>query len=88
MLQILISILLLIIAIPIGIILYKLTKDEAKTYNKYLPSILWILAILVAIYLTLNLTIAFTLTAMFILFLTYCLYGNKIRKRIIRSHKR
>lgn len=76
MLQILISILLLLTAVPIGIILYKLTKDEAKTYNKYIPSILWIIAILAAIYFTLNLTIAFTLTSMFIIFITYYLNGK------------
>jgi hypothetical protein len=63
----------LILAIPLGIILAKTTKDEKQIYSKppYFPVILWALAIAAAIFFTLNKTIALTLTFTFITTLTW-----------------
>jgi len=60
---------LLILAIPLGLLLAKLTKHEKSTYSKspYFPLFLWILAILAAIFYTLNKIIALTLTFIFIM---------------------
>jgi hypothetical protein len=60
--------LILALAIPLGIILAKITKHEKEIYSKtpYFPIILWVLAIGAAIFFTLDKTIAFTLTFIFI----------------------
>jgi len=58
----------LILAIPLGFIFAKITKDEKQIYSNppYFPIILWVLAFLAAISFTLNKTIALTLTFIFI----------------------
>jgi len=58
----------LILAIPLGFLLAKITKDEKQIYSKapYFPVLLWILTILAAIFFTLNKQIALTLTFIFI----------------------
>jgi|GEM_PF-1650942 len=58
----------LILAIPLGIMLAGITKDEKEIYSKppYFPIILWILAFAAAIFYTLDKTIALTLTFVFI----------------------
>jgi len=60
--------LILILAIPLGIMLANTTKDEKQIYSKspYFPILLWILAILAATFFTLNKQIALTLTFIFI----------------------
>lgn len=54
----------LILAIPLGLILAKINSDEKKIYNNppYFPIFLWPLAIISAIFFTLNSQIAMTLT--------------------------
>ena len=58
----------LLLAIPLGIALAKITKDEKNIYSKtpYFPILLWILAIATAIFFTLDKRIALTLTFIFI----------------------
>ncbi|MCK4997847.1 hypothetical protein KAS08_06115 [Candidatus Pacearchaeota archaeon] len=58
----------LIFALPIGIILSRVTKDEKVIFSKapYFPVLLWILAITSAIFYTLNKTIALPLTFIFL----------------------
>jgi len=58
----------LILAIPLGWELAKITKDEKEIYSKpkYFPTILWILAIAAATFYTLNKQLALTLTFIFI----------------------
>ena len=62
---------LLILAIPLGIALAKLTKFEKDIHKKYLPSLLWIIAGAAAIAYTLDKTTALTLTFTFITILTW-----------------
>lgn len=59
----------LLLAIPLGLFLSKITREEKKIYSNapYFPIILWILAILASIFYSLNETIAITLTFLFIL---------------------
>ena len=71
MLKYILSILTLIAAIPVGLLLHKLTRDEKPIYKKYFPALLWLLAILSAIFYTLNTKIALTLTFMFIVMFTW-----------------
>jgi len=66
MTQIILSILLLISAIPLGLLLKFLTKKEKPIYKKYFSPLLWILAILSAIFYTINIQIALPLTFIFI----------------------
>jgi len=63
----LLSILILLASIPLALILANLTKDEKPIYKKYFIPLLWILAILTAIFFTLNTQIALSLAFMFIL---------------------
>jgi len=60
--------LILIFAIPIGIMAAKVTRNEKQIYSKppYFPVLLWILAILASIFFSLNKQIALTLTFIFI----------------------
>jgi len=69
--QAILSIIVLILAIPLGLLLASLTKDEKSIYKKYFPTLLWIIAILAAIFYTLNLQIALTLTFIFITILVW-----------------
>ena len=57
----------LILAIPLGILLAKVTEDEKEIYSKtpYFPIILWVLAFAAAIFYTLDKQIALTLTFIF-----------------------
>jgi uncharacterized membrane protein len=63
----------LILAIPLGIIFARLTKNEKEIYSKvpYFPIILWILAIITTIFYNINKQIALTLTFIFITTLTW-----------------
>jgi hypothetical protein len=63
----------LIFAIPLGLILAKLTKDEKPIFSKppYFPVILWVLAIAAATAFTLDQKTALTLTFIFITTLTW-----------------
>jgi hypothetical protein len=63
----------LILAIPTGIILQIITKKEKEIYTKpkYFPSMIWILAILSAIFLTVDKTIGMPLTFMTITIFTW-----------------
>ncbi len=65
-LQIILIIIGLILSYPIAMLLAKSTKDEKKLYKKYFSALLWVLAILAAIFYTLNLQVALTLTFMFL----------------------
>jgi len=58
----------LILALPLGFLLAKVTHDEKKIYSKspYFPILLWILAFAAAIFFTLNKQIALTLTFIFL----------------------
>lgn len=66
MLEVLLSGLVLITAIPLAFIVASVTKDEKEIYKKYFPAVLWIIAVLTAIFYTLNIIVALTLTFMFI----------------------
>lgn len=59
----------LFFAIPLGIILAKLTKDEKEIYSKapYFPVFLWIIAITASIFFTIDKMIALVLTFIFIM---------------------
>jgi hypothetical protein len=63
----------LILAIPLGLALASVTKDEKQIYSKppYFPIILWALAIAAAIFYTLDKQIALTLTFIFITTFTW-----------------
>ncbi len=71
MLKTILFIIILIVAIPIGKLLAKLTKDEKPIYKKYFPPMLWILAIAAAISYTLNITAALTLSFIFLIILSW-----------------
>jgi hypothetical protein len=63
----------LILAIPLGIILAGITKDEKQIYSKkpYFPILIPALAIAAAISCAINQQIALTLTFIFIITLTW-----------------
>ncbi|MCK4650379.1 hypothetical protein KAT36_04060 [Candidatus Pacearchaeota archaeon] len=63
----------LILAIPLGLALATITKDEKQIYSRiqYFPVILWILALATAIFYTINKQIALTLTFIFITIFTW-----------------
>jgi|GEM_PF-1633560 len=65
-------------AIPIGMLLAYLTKDEKDIYKKYFPAFLWVLAILAAIFYTMNVLTALVLTFVFILVFTW-LFSEKLK---------
>jgi len=71
MLKTALYIIILALAIPIGILLAKLTKDEKPIYKKYFPPLLWTIAIAAAVFYTLNITAALTLTFIFIVILSW-----------------
>lgn len=66
---------------PVALILAKYTKDEKKLYGWYFPAILWILAIAAAIFYTLNLVVALTLTFLFLVVLFWKSFGWRGGKR-------
>ena len=59
----------LIFAIPLGLLLAKITKDEKKIYSKtpYFPTILWILAITAPVTYFVDKTTSLTLTFIFLM---------------------
>ena len=65
--QIIVSVIILLSAVPLGLLASYLTADEKNIYKKapYFPQFLWIIAIAAAIFYTLNLQIALTLTFIF-----------------------
>ena len=65
-LQIALIVVVFLLSYPVALLLFSLTKDEKKLYKRYFPSFLWILAILAAVFYTLNLQVALTLTFMFL----------------------
>lgn len=58
----------LILTIPVGLLLAKITKDEKKIYSQklYFPTILWILAIIASITYFFDKTSSLTLTFIFL----------------------
>jgi vacuolar-type H+-ATPase subunit I/STV1 len=66
-----------ILTIPLGFLLHHITKDEKDIYTKFFPAILWILAIISAIFLTINKTTAIKTIYMFITILFWN-YADKI----------
>ena len=63
----------LLLAIPLGIIASKFTQDERNIWGKspYFPIFVWVLALLVAIFLTLDKTTGLALAFMGILVFTW-----------------
>jgi len=63
----------LILAIPIGFLLSKVTNDEKEIFSNtpYFPILLWILAIASTIFYTLDKTIALPLTFIFLMTFTW-----------------
>jgi len=66
MLKTILSIILLTLSYPTALLLKKITKHEKQIYEKYFKIIIWPLAIITAIFYTLNTTIALTLTFIFL----------------------
>ena len=64
---------LVLLAIPLGIITSQATKHEKEIYSKapYFPLFLWVLAILAAVFLTLDKIIGLTFTFMFLFVLVW-----------------
>jgi len=60
--------LILLLTIPFGIILARVTRDEKYIYSKphYFPIMVWVLAILSAIFLTVNKIIGMSLLFTFL----------------------
>ena len=67
--QIIFLSLVLIAGIPVGLFLAKITKQEKSIYKRYFPILLWILAIVVGVFYTLDLLVAVSLTFIFIMVL-------------------
>jgi len=67
MLKTIISIIILALSYPTALVLKRITKNEIQIYEKYFKIALWPLAILAAIFYTLNTEIALTLTFLFLL---------------------
>ena len=63
----------LFLAVPLGLALANITKDEKEIYSKkpYFPIILWVLAITASIFYAIDKTIALTLTFVFLTTLTW-----------------
>jgi hypothetical protein len=59
----------LLFAIPLGMLCAKFMKDEKSIYSKspYFPLMLWVIAIFAAIFFTLDKVIGFSLSFMFLL---------------------
>lgn len=68
-----------ILSIPLGILFYFLTRDEIEMYEKFFSPILWILAITIAVLLSLNKTNAIVVGYIFITILSWHLF-NRFRK--------
>lgn len=73
------EILILISAIPCGILGAYLTNYERKIYELYFQPIIWTLAVISAIYYVIDLKIALTTTFMIIMLLTWK-YSTKLFK--------
>lgn len=73
------EIFILLLAIPCGLLGAYLTNYERKTYMLYFQPLIWILAIISAIYYTLNTKIALTTTFILIMILTWK-YSTKFFK--------
>ena len=60
--------LILVLAIPLGLALANITKDEKEIYSKYpyFPLFLWILAFAIATFWNIDKEVALTLTFIFI----------------------
>jgi hypothetical protein len=67
LIQIILSVIMLCLSYPIALLLAKVTKDEKKLYKRYFSSLIWIFAILAAIFFAINTVSALTLTFMFLL---------------------
>jgi hypothetical protein len=65
------EILILLSAIPCGLLGAYLTNYERKIYNQYFQPIIWTLLVISAIYYTLDIKIALTTTFMIIMLLTW-----------------
>lgn len=86
--ELILSIIVLLLSIPTGLWLQKLTRDEKPIYKKYFPIILWILAILTAIFYTIEIKTALTLNFMFLTILIWLkadeLKSSKFKKWITK----
>jgi len=66
MIEYLIAFLVLVCSYPAAMLLHKLTKDEKNIYGEYFPAFLWILAILTAVFLAINIQISFSTGFLFL----------------------
>ncbi|MFA5484790.1 MAG: hypothetical protein WC260_00860 [Candidatus Pacearchaeota archaeon] len=85
---IILIILVLLCAMPLGLILSLITKDEKEIYKKYFYTIKWILLIFTAIFLTTNKIYALSTTFILItiLFWNYSEYIiNFIKQRLKKA---
>jgi len=71
------AILILITSIPVAYLLNLLTSDEKDLIKHYFPSLLWVLAILSAVFYTTNLKYAFITTYMFITLFSWLKFSKK-----------
>lgn len=63
----------LVLAVPLGVVLSVITKDEKEIYTKpcYFPTIVWVLAFLSAIFLTINRPVGLSLLFSFLTVLVW-----------------
>ena len=71
MFELIASVVILLLAIPIGICLARLTSDEKEIYKKYFSWLIWIVAIAAAIFYSIDLVIALSLSFMFLVLVVW-----------------
>jgi hypothetical protein len=72
----------LLLSIPLGILFAKITGWEKEIYTKphYFPSLVWIIALLAAIFLSINKTIGMSLLFTFLTTLVWWQYSLRFLK--------
>ena len=76
MIEYILAIVSLVCSYPLAMLLYKLTKEEKNIYDWYFPVLLWIFAIGFAVFLTLDMKIAFIFAFLFLVVLFWKRMGK------------
>ncbi len=69
--QTLLTIVVMLLSIPAGLLCYFFTKDEKDIYRWYFPAFAWVLAALTAVFLSVNLIYAMTTLFMLLIVLVW-----------------